>query len=466
MLDLPPELLRAAVADELSYRRLELYRPYPKQRLFHGKGITHRERLFLAGNQLGKTLSAGAEAAMHLTGRYPYQWSGRVWQRGVTGWAASETGELTRDTVERMLLGRAGKRGAGMVPAECIVDLTASRGTADAVATARIRHTSGGTSLLVFKSYDQGRERWQGETLDFCWFDEEPPSDIYDEGLTRTNATGGIVWLTCTPLQGMTEVIGRFFPVPNTPDRDLTMMTIEDAEHYSPEQRERIIASYPEHEREARARGIPVLGSGRVFPVAEAMIREPAPQIPRWWRRIGALDFGHGDHPTAAVWLAYDPEADTIHVYDAYRNKEPGIVMHAAAVRARGEWIPIAWPHDGLQTDRVSAETIAGHYRAQGCRLLGGHATHADGGIGVEAGLVDMLERMRAGRLRVAEHLADWWEEYRLYHRKDGKLVKVRDDLMSATRYGVMMLRAAITEPDPQRRTVPQASGEYDPQRW
>ncbi len=464
MLNLPPALLRAEIEAELAYRKLALYRPYPKQVEFHRLGLSHRERLLMAGNQLGKTLAGGAEAAMHLTGRYPAGWVGRVWQRPIIMWAASNTGESTRDTVERMLLGRAGARGTGMIPAECIADLTASRGAADAIATARIRHVSGGTSVLVFKTYDQGRERWQGETLDAAWFDEEPPPEIYDEGLTRTNATGGIVWITFTPLMGMTDVVGRFFPEPTTPDRAMVLMTIEDVLHYTLEQRERIIASYPEHEREARARGIPTLGSGRVFPVPETMLREPAPEIPVWWRRICGLDFGHGDHPTAAVWLALNPETDTVHVYDAYRNKDPGIVLHAAALRARGDWIPIAWPHDGLQTDRVSSETVAGHYRNAGCKLLGEHATHADGGIGVEAGLVDMLERMRTGRLRVAEHLADWWEEFRLYHRKDGKLVKVRDDLMSATRYGVMMLRSAVAEPDTRRRRAPDAP--YDPLRW
>ncbi|MBX9697854.1 MAG: terminase large subunit, partial [Acetobacteraceae bacterium] len=466
VMGLPPELLRDAIEEELSYRRLELYQPYRRQTEFHAAGLTFRERLFLAGNQLGKTLSAGAEAAMHLTGRYPYSWPGRVWQRGVVGWAASETGELTRDTVERMLLGRAGKRGTGMIPADCIMDITAARGVADAAATARIKHSSGRSSLLVFKSYDQGRERWQGETLDFCWFDEEPPAAIYDEGLTRTNATGGVVWLTCTPLQGMTQVIERFFPVPNTPDRSLTMMTIDDAGHYSAADREKIIAGYPEHEREARARGIPTLGSGRVFPVPEALIREPAAAIPHWWRRVVGLDFGHGDHPTAAAWLAHDPETDTVHVYDAYRNRDPGIVMHAAALRARGDWIPVAWPADGLQTDKVSSETVAGHYRQAGCRLLLQHATHRDGGVGVEAGLVEMLERFRTSRLRVAEHLGDWWEEYRLYHRKDGKLVKLRDDLMSATRYGLMMLRHAAVEPRGPQRAMAEG-GNFDPLgRW
>lgn len=69
-------------------------------------------------------------------------------------------------------------------------------GVADAVDSVLVRHKSGDNSTLGFKSYDQGREKWQGETLDVVWFDEEPPMDIYMEGLTRTNATGGMVYLT------------------------------------------------------------------------------------------------------------------------------------------------------------------------------------------------------------------------------------------------------------------------------
>ena len=73
-----------------------------------------------------------------------------------------------------------------------------------------VRHVSGGLSTLTFKSYDQGRRKWQGETLDFVWFDEEPPEEIYIEGKTRVNATGGMVWLTLTPLNGLSAVVFSF----------------------------------------------------------------------------------------------------------------------------------------------------------------------------------------------------------------------------------------------------------------
>jgi hypothetical protein len=234
------------------------------------------------------------------------------------------------------------------------------------------------------------------------------------------------------------------------PGTHVTNMTIEDAEHYTPEQRSAIIASYPAHEREARTKGIPSLGSGRIFPVPEDNLREQPVGIPPHWPRICGLDLGW-DHPTAAVWLAWDRDTDTVHVYDAYRVKEATPVIHAAAIKARGAWIPVAWPHDGLQHDKGSGEALKEQYRKQGVNMLTDRATHApqpgekegSGGNGVEAGLMDMLDRMQTGRFRVAAHLHDWWEEFRLYHREDGKVVKEGDDLMSATRYAVMMLRHA-----------------------
>jgi phage terminase large subunit-like protein len=128
-----------------------------------------------------------------------------------------------------------------------------------------------GTSLIGLKSYEQGREKWQGETLNWLWLDEEPPEDIYTEGLTRTNTTRGPLWITFTPLLGMSTVVRRFLQDPS-PDRHVTTMTLEDAEHYTDEDRAKIIDSYPEHERDARTKGIPVLGSGRIFPIKDEEI--------------------------------------------------------------------------------------------------------------------------------------------------------------------------------------------------
>lgn len=453
--------------------KLPSYAPYAKQRAFHDAGSLPevRERLLMAGNQLGKTYSAAYETAMHLTGIYPDDWGGTMFDEPTTGWAASITSQGTRDTVQRLLLGPPGEWGTGAIPKANIVEIKRStHGVADSVETILVRHASGGLSRVGFKTYDQGRERWQGETLDFVWFDEEPESAIYFEGLTRTNATNGIVYMTFTPLLGMSDVVKRFL-IDKAPGTHVTSMTIHDAEHYTEEQRAAIIASYPSHEREARSMGIPTLGSGRVFPVAEEVIRELPVTIPAFWPRIAGIDFGW-DHPTAVAWIAWDKDTDTVHIYDAYRVKEATPLVHSATINAKGKWIPVAWPHDGLQHDKGSGEQLASQYRKYGVNMLKNKATHppakgqleGEGGNSVEAGLTDMLDRMQTGRLKVAKHLHDWWEEFRLYHRKDGKLVKENDDLMSATRYALMMLRHATvqkTAPQPKAAAFEPLVSEY-----
>lgn len=435
--------LLSEITDELSKFRLADYTPYPKQQEFHAAGanLAIKERLLIAGNQLGKTWSAANETAMHLTGLYPEWWKGATFPHATTGWAASETSQGTRDTVQRLLLGPPGAWGTGAIPADKIISIKRStHGVADQVETILVRHVSGKASRVTLKTYDQGRERWQGETLDFVWFDEEPPLDIYIEGLTRTNATEGIVWVTFTPLKGMSEVVKRFL-VEKAPGTHVTTMTIEDALHYTPAQRAAIIAMYPAHEREARTKGVPTLGSGAVFPVAESMIVIPPMQIPDFWPRINGLDFGW-DHPTAASQLAWDKDADVIYVVRDYRQREAVPAIHAAAVKPWGSY-PVAWPHDGLQHDKGSGEQLAGQYRTHGLPMLPERATFEDGSNGVEAGVSEMLERMQTGRWKVFSTCTSWLEEFRLYHRKDGLIVKEADDVISASRYGYMMRRFA-----------------------
>lgn len=245
--------------------------------------------------------------------------------------------------------------------------------------------------------------------------------------------------------------------------RHITRMRAEDAAHLSAADRAELAAAYPAHERDARLEGLPQLGSGRVFPLAEAAVAVEAFPVPRHWPCLGALDFGW-DHPTAAVRLAWDRDGDAVHVTQAYRVAQATPVVHAAALRAWGPDLPWAWPADGLQHDKGSGEQLAAQYRRQGLKMLADPAAFPDGSRGVEAGVSDMLDRMLTRRLRVFAHLADWYEEFRLYHRKDGRIVALRDDLLSATRYGLMCLRHARVEREvlpPDRPPRP-----FDPFAW
>ena len=422
---------------------LKRYCPYAKQIEFHAAGSIYRERLFMAGNQLGKTLAGAAEAAMHLTGRYPDWWTGKRFSKAVTMLAGSESYELTRDGVQRLLVGPPMIEedwGTGYIPKDAIADTTRRSGVSGALDTITVKHESGGTSTLLFKAYEQGRGKWQANTVDYVWFDEEPPEDVYFEGVTRTNATKGLIGVTFTPLKGMSTVVARYLLEPS-PDRHVITMTIDDAEHYTAEERAKIIASYPPHEREARTKGVPSLGSGRIFPIPEETIVVEPFEIPAHWPQIGGLDFGW-DHPTAGTRLAWDRDNDCVYLMAEHRESQQTPIFHAATLKGWGEWLPWAWPHDG-NNDTAAGENLASQYGKQGLNMLPENAKFLDGTNSVEAGIMEMLDRMQTGRWKVFRTCPKWMEEFRLYHRKDGKIVKERDDLISASRYAMMCLRFA-----------------------
>jgi Terminase RNaseH-like domain len=208
-----------------------------------------------------------------------------------------------------------------------------------------------------------------------------------------------------------------------------------DVPHLTEAQKKALWDSYPAHERKARAEGVPMLGSGAVFPLEEARITCEPFVVPRHWLQIVGLDFGW-DHPTAAVRVVWDRDTDTLYVTNAYRLSEEVPVIHATAIKGWGSWLPVAWPHDGLQ------------YKDAGLKMLDEQASHEAGGNGVEAGIAEIFERMRTGRFKVFAGLGIWFEEFRTYHRAKGLIVKERDDLMAATRYGVMMRRFAKAPPN------------------
>lgn len=219
-----PSLLLKQLQKEAQRRRdtnrLKFYEPYRKQQEFHAAGAVHHERLFMAGNQLGKTWAGGFETAMHLTGRYPDWWKGATFDKPPIIWASGVTGESTRDNPQRVLIGDPPKEeqwGTGTIPKDCLLDWDRAMGVPNLLDNVRVKWGGGGDvqageALCYFKAYEKGREKWQGPTIDGVWFDEEPPLDIYTEGLTRTNRgqRSQFIYITFTPLLGMSEVVSLF----------------------------------------------------------------------------------------------------------------------------------------------------------------------------------------------------------------------------------------------------------------
>jgi len=185
---------------------------YPQHLKFFKAGAVHKERAFIAANRCGKTIAGAYEMTLHLTGLYPDWWEGRRFNRPIDAWVSGVTNEQTRDVLQKELLGRKTDMGTGMIPKHLIERTTHRSLPPDSVADAYIKHSTGGTSVVSFKSAIQGRETYQGTAKDVIWCDEECPVDIYTECLLRTMTNSGIVMLTFTPLMGLTDVVLSFVP--------------------------------------------------------------------------------------------------------------------------------------------------------------------------------------------------------------------------------------------------------------
>lgn len=233
--------------------------------------------------------------------------------------------------------------------------------------------------------------------------------------------------------------------MPQHPDRIVLQATVHDALHFTPEMIEQQRRSYGKHELDARLKGVPVFGSGLVFPIEEEFFTVPPIEIPEHWPQIGGIDFGW-DHPSAGANLAWDRDADCLYVTKVHRAREQTPIMFSAAVKPWGDWLKWAWPHDGLQHDKGSGEQLAQQYRMAGLNMLPERASFQDGSNGVEAGITEMLDRLQTGRLKVFSSCVLWFDEFRMYHRENGLIVKEDDDLMSATRYAMMMRRFATVK--------------------
>ena len=405
---------------------------------------------------------------MHLTGLYPQNWTGLRFEKPIRAWFAGNSAITTRDVPQRMLFGPPSAVGTGFIPKYAIASTQKARGVPGMIESAMIKHVSGGESYIASRSYDQSEDKWQGETLDWVWLDEEPRWAIWSEMVPRLNAgrdgLGGCAVLTATPLKGQSDVMSNFYPQPESSIYNLTLMGVNDVPeppvgHYSAERKAEIIASYRPYERDARANGIPSLGSGPVFPVSEESIMVDPFEIPSHWFHIIGLDFGW-DHPTAAIHMAIDRDHKNFYIVNCYAQAETVVPIHASAIKPWGPH-PVAWPHDGYIHDKGSGDEIAGAYRREGLKMLGQHATHPAGGFGTEAGVQELLESMMTGHFKVFANCGQWFKEFRTYHRKDGSIVKKADDLMSATRMAWMMQRAARQiNPAPIHMA---RQGRYDP---
>lgn len=411
---------------------------YPKHCEFFDAGARFKERLFMAANRVGKSEGGAFEVTAHLTGKYPSWWTGRRFETPVEVWACGTNSETARDIVQTKLFGPADKIGewtGGMVPPNLIAKFTRRQhGLSNSLESVWVKHASGGMSVVGLKTYEQGRKSFEGTAKHVIWCDEEPPADCYTEMLYRTLTTQGIVLVTFTPLQGMSEVVTGFIE-PSEAARDhkfYVQAGWKDVPHLSEVDKAALLATTPPYQIRARTEGEPVLGAGAIYPIAEDQIVVPTRALPATWRRVYGMDVGW--NRTAAVWAAEDPGSGVLELYDEHYMGQGEPASHAAAIKARGAWMQGVIDPASAGASQKDGERLIEIYRSDELGLKLAPAENS-----VEAGLVAVWDRLITGRLKVQAHLTNWLSEFRKYHRDErGKIVKANDHLMDATRYLVV----------------------------
>lgn len=429
------------VQDHINFKH---YHPNEKQMAFHATGLLAKERAFFAGNRCGKSLCTSVEWSMHLTGIYPDWWNGFRYDRAINIWVAGVTNAETYQSLKKYYVGDLGVE--GFVHSSLIVHKETQKHLY------YIQHASGGFSKIRFKSYEQGEEAWQAETLDGVHMDEEPPAKIYSEAITRTASTSpnhhGMITLSMTPLKGVTTIMlkymqtvvfddkGEEIDARNVAPEELigskiyVLASHADATHMTDEEKKRLYDSYSPHERDARTRGIPSLGSGLIYPIHESKFLVSPFQIPEFWPRCFGMDFGWKN--SAAVFMAHDQDNDVAYLYAEYLAGYLTPQHHAFQLINQGaDWMPGARDHGTSAQDDGSK--IVELYEQAGIR----NWVQADK-RSVNKGIYTVLQRMETGKLKIFSTLTKTMTELRMYARDDnGKVKKGNDHLMDAMRYGV-----------------------------
>lgn len=422
--------------DEGPLRR-ELYSQHLE---FFRLGKTVPTRCFMAANRVGKTEGGGGyETTLHLTGRYPAWWEGFRFDRPIDAWAAGDTNETVRDIIQDKMVGPEGDYGIGLIPADDILRTVRRPNGNGALDYIEVRHVSGGTSRLAFKSYEQGRKAFQGTEKDLIWLDEESNEGIRAECVMRLMTTNGLLIETFTPLRGLTpnvlKYLGEDAAIPQdrrgvNGTQAIVMAGWDDVPHLSTEQKTRMLANAEPHLLEARSKGIPSLGSGAIYPVPEEQIVVDDFAVPEHWPRVYGLDVGW--NCTSAVFGAVDRESDCLYLYSLHYQGQQEPSTHVAGIHSRGKWIPGVIDPASRGRSQKDGEQLLQIYRDLGLTLI-----EADNSR--ESGLYEVHQRLATGRLKVFRSLKPWLAEYRIYRRDDrGHIVKEKDHAMDATRYLVV----------------------------
>ncbi len=309
---------------------------HEKQLAFHR--CSKRNRWVFGGNRSGKTECGAAECVYMARGTHPYRQN----RSNVCGWVVSVSAQVQRDVAQKKILHYLRK--------DWIEDVVMLSGRRDApedgiIDFIRVKNVFGGSSVIGFKSCDQGREKFQGASLDFVWFDEEPPEDVYRECRMRVMDRQGDVFGTMTPLKGLTFVYRDIFlNRQNDPEVWYEFMEWADNPYLDRNEIALMEASLDERTLQSRQFGrFASASEGLVYPEFDEQIHviEPFP-IPKEWQDTISIDPGL-NNPLSAHWYAVDFDDN---VYVMFEHYEAGKDVDHHAKRIAQICDTLGWKRD------------------------------------------------------------------------------------------------------------------------
>ena len=297
---------------------------HEKQLAFHK--CPKRNRWIFGGNRSGKTECGAVECIYISRGVHPY----RKNRQNTVGWVVSLSAQVQRDVAQRKIL--------YYLRPDWIEEIVMQSGRKDSpengvIDFIRIRNVFGGISTIGFKSCDQGREKFQGASLDFVWFDEEPPRDIYEECRMRVIDRRGDIFGTMTPLKGLTFVYEEIF-LNRHGDGEVwyEFMEWNDNPYLSGEEIARLENCLDEEQLQSRRYGKFSSVAGLVYPEFDEHIHVIQPfSVPKEWQDGISIDPGL-NNPLAALWFAVDYDDNVYVVYEHFAAGKD-IDYHAAEIK-------------------------------------------------------------------------------------------------------------------------------------
>ncbi len=284
---------------------------HKKQILFHK--CKKRNRWVFGGNRSGKTECGAVECVYMARGIHPY----RKNRQNVMGWVVSLSQQVQRDVAQRKIL--------HYLRPDWIEEIVMLSGRRDSPSSGvidfiRVKNALGGSSIIGFKSCDQGREKFQGSSLDFVWFDEEPPKDIYDECRMRVMDRQGDIFGTMTPLKGITFLYDEIYlNKGNNKEVWYEFMEWADNPYLSKREIKLLESSLDEATLQARRYGRFAVGEGLVYPEFDENVHVIEPfEIPKEWQDNISIDPGL-HNPLSAHWYAVDFDDNVYVVYEYYQ---------------------------------------------------------------------------------------------------------------------------------------------------